>query len=88
MAKVTQKGREKALQQITRQMQRVSLPAAQRLVPVDTGELQRSLDVKQVEGAAYLFSDKGYAPNVEFGTEEMSPQPFLRPAVRRLNNSV
>ena len=50
--------------------------AAQGLVPVDTGELQNSIQVTE-EG---VEAGTDHAIYVEFGTYRMSAQPFMRPA--------
>lgn len=62
--------------------------AAQRLVPVDTGELRDGIHV--VEGAhedgggvvgTYGVTDVEHALPVEFGTERAAAQPYLRPSI-------
>lgn len=61
------------------------LSDARRLVPVDTGDLQRSLHRELAPGglSARIGSDIGYAAYVEHGTENMDAQPYLRPALYR-----
>jgi hypothetical protein len=51
-----------------------------RMVPVDTGELRDSLE-KGGPGRINIGAKHG--PLVEFGTENMAAQPFIRPAVYR-----
>lgn len=50
---------------------------AKRKVPVDSGDLQRSIGHEK--GA--IFAGEPYAGFVEFGTAHMRPQPYLRPAI-------
>jgi len=59
---------------------------AKRLCPVDTGNLKNSIRSEVIEQHHhYAIAETGtnveYAPHVEFGTEEMAAQPFLRPAL-------
>jgi HK97 gp10 family phage protein len=61
------------------------LADATRLVPVDTGALRESLD-REVDGAALVArigSNLNYAGYVEYGTEKMDAEPYLRPALYR-----
>lgn len=55
-------------------------------VPVDTGNLRRSikeLQNKESPGRieSQVGSDVAYAPRVEFGTQFQRAQPYLRPAL-------
>ncbi len=50
---------------------------AKRYAPVDTGRLRNSI---HREGDSIVVSAP-YAGYVEFGTRNMAPQPFLRPAL-------
>lgn len=85
MVKINNSAERKVKQKIIQLLNRRSLPKAQQIVPVDTGALQNSLRVgRSSDGNPYLYTDKNYAPNVEFGTVDMPPQPFLRPAIREL----
>lgn len=85
MAKVTRNGKKKTQNFLMRQIKNAENTAKTK-VPVQTGELQNSISTDKIEDwSVYLFSDKDYAPHVEFGTKDQRPQPFLRPAVRRLN---
>lgn len=57
---------------------------AQRLVPVDTGELQRSIYATVVPGVPTWISvgaTAAHAVYVEYGTSMMPARPFLTPAV-------
>lgn len=53
---------------------------AMKIVPVDSGDLKRSIgiNVKPLEGRVY--ASMHYAPYVEFGTRFMNEQPYIRPA--------
>jgi HK97 gp10 family phage protein len=59
---------------------------AVRLVPIDTGDLQRSLylHIDQAGLSARIGSGLDYARYVEYGTENMDAQPYLRPAAYRV----
>lgn len=66
------------------------LESAKNRVPVDTGKLRDSLDLKKskvknpkIKGEYYVTKKSGaehFAP-VELGTSKMKAQPFLRPAI-------
>ena len=49
--------------------------------PVDTGNLQGSIDHEADDRRAVIGTNVEYAPYVEMGTSKMSEQPFLRPAI-------
>ena len=58
---------------------------AQRLVPVDTGRLRASINVRREYLAKTIGTNVEYAAFVEFGTpigtgENGGPMPYLRPA--------
>ena len=67
---------------------------AQKIVPVDTGDLRRSIrTLKPITsgGKASISVTAGggennvdYAGHVELGTVKMSPQPYLRPALAKV----
>ena len=50
-------------------------------VPVDTGELRDSGEVKQSGDDATVTYTADHAMPVEFGTSKMAAQPYLRPAI-------
>lgn len=58
---------------------------AQRLVPIDTGDLQASIGIVKhatpddLTGA--YAADEDYAEHVEFGTERSPAQPYMRPSI-------
>jgi|SRR5690625_602741 len=55
---------------------------AQKLSPVDTGHLKRSITIRISDGGlvAEVKPTADYAPYVEFGTRFMAAQPFIRPS--------
>ena len=57
------------------------LPEAQLLVPVDTGELKNTLDVRRENNDVLLVAGTNHALPVEFGTIHMAAQPYMRPAI-------
>lgn len=61
--------------------------AARRLCPVDTGRLRASIQAVRGKDAKGPYVDVGtnveYAIPVEFGTDRMAAQPFLRPAMNQ-----
>ena len=54
---------------------------AQAKVPVDTGHLQRSIQLRVGSTRAVIRSNANYSGYVEFGTRFMAAQPYLRPAL-------
>lgn len=54
---------------------------AQRIVPVDSGDLQASIHYTSENHKYYVGADEEYAAHVELGTSKMAAQPFLRPAM-------
>lgn len=57
---------------------------AQWQVPVDTGNLKRSLSIEITDGGytGRLYTNAEYALHVEYGTRFMGPQPYIRPALK------
>ena len=55
---------------------------AQRLSPVDTGFLRRSIVFRVADGgfSAIIEATADYAPYLEWGTRFMAAMPFIRPA--------
>ena len=58
----------------------IAVKAREEYVPVDTGELQNSIEVRRDGGAVLVGAGTDHAIPVEFGTSKMEAQPFLRPA--------
>lgn len=58
---------------------------AKQLAPVDTGRLRASIAWVRGEDARGPYAEIGtnveYAPHVEYGTQHMAAQPFMRPAL-------
>lgn len=59
---------------------RAAFVAASRYVPVDSGDLRRSLRFRRQGSRAVIESDLYYSTFQEFGTSQMAPQPFVGPA--------
>lgn len=57
------------------------LRSAIRIVPVDTGNLQRSIEAIYEGETLHVGSQVHYAAYVEGGTPKMAAQPYLRPAL-------
>lgn len=55
--------------------------AAQRIVPVDTGELHDSIHAETSAEGMFVVADADHASHVEMGTSKMPAQPYLRPAL-------
>ena len=66
--------------------------AAKRNCPVDTGRLRGSITNEVVAGRDGILGRVGsnvdYSRFVELGTSKMSPQPYLRPALRNNQSKV
>lgn len=64
---------------------RVSDPTAEAGVPVQTGQLQQSIqksvEVKRNSVIGRVFTNLYYGKYVEFGTTRMAARPFMRPAI-------
>ncbi len=61
------------------------LEVAQRLVPVDTGELRDSLHVEDApDGGKRIVAGTDHWQFPEFGTSEMAAEPYLRPIIDEL----
>ena len=60
---------------------------AKELCPVVTGELRDSINTKyedrSFEHEGYVYAGAPYAPNVEFGTRNRIPKPFMYPAYKQ-----
>ena len=59
---------------------------AMRTVPVDTGNLKRSIlvDVSDDGKEATVTATADYAAYVEYGTRKMTARPFMRPAAEEV----
>ena len=56
-------------------------PVMQELTPVDEGELKASEEVRREKDTIVLVAGTDHAVHVEFGTVNMSAQPYMRPAI-------
>lgn len=57
--------------------------SAKAIVPVETGTLRGSIGSDIGALSATIGTDLRYSGFVEFGTSEMAPQPYMRPAFDR-----
>ena len=86
----------KGARKATRAQAKIVLEDAKALVPIDTGELERSLKVKArkrsrrnkgtvghavTTGQQLFVDDQFYGAFVELGTQKKEADPFLRPAL-------
>ena len=56
---------------------------AQRMVPVDTGRLRASINVKRDYLTKVIGTNVEYAPHVEYRTQVQQPQQYLRPSFEK-----
>lgn len=63
---------------------------AQRLVPIETGELHDGIHIiEQTEtSGSYGVTDVEHAEPVEFGTYKMQAQPYLRPSIDAMKQAL
>lgn len=54
---------------------------AREIVPVDTGRLRKSIAIRDIPDGKGIGPDTDYDIYVEFGTERMAKQPYMRPAL-------
>ena len=86
--RLTKSGREKVARELEKKAIKV-VRESKRNAPVDTGRLRSSITYNMIDlpgqlPKAVVGTNVDYAPFVEFGTEDMEAQPFLRPALNRL----
>lgn len=65
--------------------------AAIRKAPIDTGELVQSIRARPMNAEGTVWRVSAHAPHalhVEFGTYKTRAQPYLRPAVAQVLNSL
>ena len=55
--------------------------AARDLVPVDTGNLKSSIQHEAEKEEAVVYTNVEYGPYVEYGTNKMKSQAYMRPAL-------
>jgi len=51
----------------------------------DMGTLVGSVGVQSKFNHAIVYASAAHAPHLEYGTRNMAPRPFLRPAARKFN---
>lgn len=56
--------------------------ASQRLTPVATGTLRRSVTHRVEGNAVYIGTAVEYAPFVHYGTKYMAPRPFIEEGIQ------
>jgi len=86
--RLTESGRKKIAQELEKKAIKV-VRESKRNAPVDTGRLRSSITYEMIElpgqlPKAVVGTNVEYAPFVEFGTEDMDAQSFLRVALNRL----
>lgn len=59
-----------------------ALKAARATVPVDSGDLRKSLTYRRKGSVATVTSALYYSAFQEFGTSQMAPNPFIGPAAQ------
>ncbi len=91
------KGQDVLLRKLKRNMQKTAVKEivkkhtanmqvqAQKLAPVDTGNLKRSIRLELLKGgmAGAVISPADYSGYQEFGTRFMAAQPYMGPAWRK-----
>ena len=68
---------------ITRTTGQAIVDTAQGTVAFLSGDLHDSIGLEERSGGVDVVATAGHAGFVEFGTVNMAPQPFLRPAFRK-----
>ena len=73
-------GIDKLAERVAERIGLGTLKTAQSLVPVDSGDLERSLTFRRKGSVATVTSSLYYSAFQEFGTSQMAPNPFIGPA--------
>lgn len=76
-------GMEESAEAAVERVSRAALVTAQRVAPVDTGELRRGIRVTRQGARATVSVTSFYATFQEFGTTRMPPNPYIGPAFDR-----
>lgn len=79
------------LDEVVNEAMEAGVSAAQRLVPIDTGELHDGIEIVEFasEGrGSYGVTDVDHALPVEFGTDKMAAQPYLRPSIDAMKQAL
>lgn len=59
---------------------------AQRMVPVDSGELRSGIFARQEANGAAVVSAAPHGAMVEFGTSRSGAQPYMQPMAEQMRN--
>jgi HK97 gp10 family phage protein len=93
LAALEPKVAKKLTRQAMRKAQKIVLADAKRLVPVDTGQLKKSLSIRALKRSRSRFGvsvqtkeglfkgEQFYGGFIELGTKKMQARPYLRPAL-------
>lgn len=76
---------DKVTEDIAKELGAIVHTSARNSVPVDTGDLKKSITLDVQGKSATVGTPLHYAPYVEYGTSRQSPQPYMRPAAREAN---
>jgi len=82
------------LEEATEKATKIVMVTAKQNVPVDTGELRDSLDMKlektkkKTKKSWQIYTKVSHAAAVEFGTSRMAARPKLRQSLDRNKNNV
>ena len=85
MRKLKQNMQKTAVKKIVKKHTADMQTEAQKLAPVDTGNLKRAISLELSEGglAGTVISPADYSGYPEFGTRFMDAQPYMGPAWRK-----
>lgn len=93
LAALEPKVAKKLTRKAMREAQKIVLADAKRLVPVDTGQLRKSLAIRALKRSRSRFGvsvqtkeglfkgEQFYGGFIELGTKKMEAKPYLRPAL-------
>lgn len=79
------------LDEVINEAMEAGVESAQRLVPIDTGELHDGIEIVEFASngrGSYGVTDVDYADDVEFGTQNAPAQPYLRPSVDAMRQAL
>lgn len=85
LRKLKQNMQKEAVKKIVKEHTANMQTEAQKLAPVDTGNLKRAISLELSEGglAGTVISPADYSGYQEFGTRFMDAQPYMGPAWRK-----
>lgn len=87
LARVASEG----LDEVINEAMEAGVEMAQHLVPVDTGELHDGIEIIEFASngrGSYGVTDVEHAEHVEFGTEKMAAQPYMRPSIDAMKRAL